>query len=956
MKALITLCIALFICFNAKASQPIAPELLFTPPAVYSMKINPNGRYLVSFEHQDTQNVFTIIDSVTLEEHVALSIAHKEKLKVEEYQWIDNKTLYVELDKQSGFLHIDDTQEEIDVSWQKFKLEGHLVAALPSEENTVIFAHRENKNNLKLYKATTEQLEQQDLSQAIELKKELKNALAYFYDESNSVLLTVRLDDEKLEFWFLKSDQKIWKRFYTIDKDNDFIPVGLLDENTMAVLTSKDLDTRSLVKFDINSETFGEVIYQHPTYDLYDAVLNPIGSGVKYVRYIDHGVPKVQYFSADEDALTKNLMARVNNENIVTVDASVDNRKKLMASFSAKNPGKYYYYDKATDELKLIKSVHPQLDNITLSDIEPFSVKVNEHTVIEGMLSRPVGYNNNTLLVYPHGGPVGIRDNATYNGEIQYFTSRGYSVLNVNFRGSSGYGKSFLDKGRAQFGKLIEQDITAVVNAVQQKYNYQNMCSMGTGYGGYSAVMLAIYHPEQYQCVVSMYGIYDLPLLFNASNYKTLEDHRDYIAQVVGEFDESLKTVSPFYFAQKLNAPTLLIAGKKDEVADFEQANRMKFRLNQLQKNVDYLFFDNVGHGQHNWYGDRLQFSYVDHFIRTQLNLEPEITEHYSKILAKEYVRIADAYTFSDNVDNDDKKAYEFYQLASQYGESRATFNVGSFYHQGKYVEQNINSAIEWYKKSSDAGYDDASFRLGDLYYSGKETEQDYEASFHYFNKAHEQQHEDAEFSIARAHCLGRGVEKSFENCLNRLFYVDNDDKTVSSLSEDQYKTWRNVVTDVIWENTFSASEKQQFEQNLFADTGIKVKNIDVADIDYGLFKRDTRSWLRSRKVHEKTTTKIALEKGRIFGVYLSFNNKDTNVDAEKVKTLIKLRWRLPDAIKNKETQKTKIINTSKEYGYYWTLVNDEDLVPGDYTLEIFTLDDKPLLSKTFTVAAEAKT
>ena len=949
MKTLITYCLLLVASFKVAAQEPIASDLLFTNPSVYSMKISPDGNYLASFEHQEEKNVFFIIDPVTLESFEAMTIAHKEKLRVEEYHWIDNQTIYIKLNKQSGFLHIDNSGEELAAKWEKFKLDGHLVATLPDEENTVIFANKDRKGDLKLYKATTEQIEQQDFSQAIALRKELKDALYYFYDNSNGVLLTVRIDDDKIEFWFLKSDQKKWKRLFIMDRANAFMPVGLLDENTMAVLTSKDLDTRSLVKFDIDSETFGEVIFQHPTYDLYDAELNTIGNGVKYVRYRDHGQPKTHYFSSDLEQLTQQLMTRVDGDNIMTVDASNDGNKALMASFSAKNPGKYYFFDKSTDEFKYIKSIHPQLDDITLSDVEPFSVKVDEQTTIEGMLSRPIDGGNNTLLVYPHGGPIGVQDYSTYNGEIQYFTSRGYSVLNVNFRGSSGYGKSFLDTGKAQFGKLIEQDITAVVNAVNKKYDYKNMCSIGGSYGGYSAVMLAIYHPEQYQCVISMYGIYDLPLLFNASNYKTLDEYRESVAKVVGELDDSLKTVSPFYFAEKLNTPTLLIAGKEDETADFEQANRMKYRLKQLDKDVDYLFFDNVGHGQHNWYGDRLQFSYVEHFIRKQLNIEPTKSEHSDSLLADEYVRLGDSYTFRDNLDNDEKKAYEFYVLASEHGENRAMFNVGSFYHQGKFVDKDIDQAIQWYQKASDAEYSDASYRLGNMFYDGKETEQNFEASFKHYTKAKEQENELSDFPIARAHCLGKGVEQNFETCLNQLFYIDNEEKTVKSLSDKAFKAWRNAITDITWDNNFSETEISEYEQHLFKEIDLEVKNIKVDDIDYGLFKRDNRSWNRNTKVHEKTTSKIILKKGTIFGAYVSFENNDQTVDKVKAKTMIKMRWRLPEAIKDKESKKTNIISTSKDYGYYWSLVSDEDLVPGDYTLEIYSLDDELILRKTFT-------
>lgn len=145
---------------------------------------------------------------------------------------------------------------------------------------------------------------------------------------------------------------------------------------------------------------------------------------------------------------------------------------------------------------------------------------------------------------------------------MQYYVSRGFSVLRVNFRGSAGFGKSFQQSGVGQFGQQIEQDISAAVKLVREKYAFDNMCAMGASYGGYSSMMLAIKHPDDYDCVIAAYGVYDLPYMYNASNIEIQNNFRSAVSKVVGEYNDKLYDVSPVYLIDQIKVPVHLLPAR----------------------------------------------------------------------------------------------------------------------------------------------------------------------------------------------------------------------------------------------------------------------------------------------------------------------------------------------------------------------------------------------------------
>ena len=561
----------------------------------------------------------------------------------------------------------------------------------------------------QLHKIAIEDLKQNNHDNTELIDKTNKSILLYLYDDNFQRIITTELskDGEKILLKWRGLRNKKWQRLFAYEsKDYKITPVGFISQNTLAVLSNKETDKMALQEFDIKTQQLGKILFQHPLYDLIDADFN-IDGILTSVHFIQHGVHTKQYFDQDIKKFSARLKKTFKGKSTFIIGKDKSQNIILLYTSASDSPGKLYIYNKSKDIIKRLYNASPDLKKYTFSKTMPIKVKSADGTQLEAFLTRPSGLDHKTLLVMPHGGPIGIQETDDFDPAIQYLVNRGFSILRVNFRGSSGYGKAFLEQGVGQFGQLIEQDISAAVSNITSNLQFDNICSIGSSYGGYSSVMLAMKHPKIYDCVVAAFGIYDLPLLFNSSNFRSGKEHHDFIAKVVGELDDSHKTLSPVYSAHKLKAPLLLIAGKEDDISGIEQSNRFKYVLNKLDHDVETLFYGGTGHGHTSWWGERHQVAAIVDFLNRKLSLNSDKKSEFIEdkvAISKDFEILADALNFEGKVENNQERAFDYYKKAAELGNARAIFNIGSHYHRGQFVEKNIDTAIEYYVKSAELG------------------------------------------------------------------------------------------------------------------------------------------------------------------------------------------------------------------------------------------------------------
>ncbi len=260
-----------------------------------------------------------------------------------------------------------------------------------------------------------------------------------------------------------------------------------------------------------------------------------------------------------------------------------DGRKIVVSVYSDSNPGELYLYDRDTGKARFLMQGRQWLDKNAMASVKPFSFLSRDGMQIHGYLTIPRGSNGKNLpmIVNPHGGPIGPRDNWGFNTETQMFANRGYLVLQVNFRGSGGYGKAFQDAGHRQWSKGIQNDILDATHwAINQGYADKNrICIYGGSFGGYSSLMAPAREPDLYKCAFGYVGVYDMEMMFEKGDIPQRESGKRYLRRTLGTDKTELRATSPTSLADSIKIPVYLAAGARDVRAVPEQTEAMSKAL-----------------------------------------------------------------------------------------------------------------------------------------------------------------------------------------------------------------------------------------------------------------------------------------------------------------------------------------------------------------------------------------
>ncbi len=317
-----------------------------------------------------------------------------------------------------------------------------------------------------------------------------------------------------------------------------------------------------------------------------------LATGVPQVSYVDAATPTAKLHRA----LSQKFAGHVQ-----FVDFSEDGSKLLFWVSSDRDPGTYYLIDTHNYKVSKLFAVAPWIDPAKMAERRPLRFKASDGTELEAILTLPKGVaeGNLPMVLLPHGGPIGIQDNWYYDDDAQFLASRGYLVLQVNYRGSGGRGVDFQEAGYLKWGTRIQQDlIDGVKWAIAENYaDPKRVCVYGGSFGGYSAMMTTIRAPGLFKCAVGYAGIYDLKMMYKKGDIKTNKAGRSYLNTVIGKDDADLDANSPTRLADKIDVPVLLIHGEDDKRAPFAQAKAMRAALDAAHKPYEWLSKPGEGHG-----------------------------------------------------------------------------------------------------------------------------------------------------------------------------------------------------------------------------------------------------------------------------------------------------------------------------------------------------------------------
>jgi dipeptidyl aminopeptidase/acylaminoacyl peptidase len=388
-----------------------------------------------------------------------------------------------------------------------------------------------------------------------------------------------------------------WKKVKTFTpyESDTFDPVLFdSDTNTLIVLSDHKLNKNALWSFNIATATFTKLLGEAPeNFDISSAIVEFKDSERKVVgyRYVDNFVKRV-FFDKEKETISTQISSLFSKQGLQATlyDFDQSETKYIVSAVSDSSPGKFYLYDKVKKNISFWFSQYPYLEGKSLAYVSAIKFKARDGMELNGYLTLPNNVEKPPLVLFPHGGPY-ARDYQYFDPFVQMMANQGYAVLQVNYRGSTGFGNAYEAAGYHQWGKAMQTDLLDAVNWVKDNgyANTENSCIAGASYGGYAALVAGFQTPKMFKCIISIAGVSDLNKQMTLWRKK---GYLSYIKNAVKDEDANIKSVSPIYHVDKFEVPVLLIHGKKDQLVSYRQSESMYKALDDADKDVKYEEFE----------------------------------------------------------------------------------------------------------------------------------------------------------------------------------------------------------------------------------------------------------------------------------------------------------------------------------------------------------------------------
>ena len=477
------------------------------------------------------------------------------------------------------------------------------IEILPERDDIVLVSARDRAGRLMVHRLRIDNLHamtREAFDPSTRINRGVAGDLAWFADGRGRLRVAVVAEGDMRVLLHGNDGEYVETLRHPADA---FTPVSLsFDGDRIYGLGEQGRDQRDLVVFDTATRRMA-TLFSRPGVDVVAPILDGAREPVGAMYYLD-GHLVSEYFDASAPATNALLQSMFPGRSVVASDRAA-NGDLLAWVEAADDPGGLYHVEYQADatarRATRIEQEAPWLDGHAFVPSTLLRAVARDGTPIEAYLSRPHGPGPHPLVLLLHGGPVGVRDARGFDREVQFLASLGYVVLQVNFRGSDGFGTAFRSAAMRAHGTLIEDDIDAVLAEVLDDpgIDRERVCAVGASYGGYSSMLSAMRWPGRFRCVVSMSGLSDMLLFFTASDSGSTATGRDALVRAFGDPDteaEALLRRSPAYRFRELDTPLMLVHGDDDLRVDFEHTRRLVRMLNIAGTKPTLLTVRDAGH------------------------------------------------------------------------------------------------------------------------------------------------------------------------------------------------------------------------------------------------------------------------------------------------------------------------------------------------------------------------
>ncbi|MFC2102636.1 S9 family peptidase [Bacteroidota bacterium] len=434
------------------------------------------------------------------------------------------------------------------------------------------------------------------------------NIQGWMFDHDGKLRVAMALDGVNAQILYREKESDPFKVVLTTSFKETMSPQFFtFDNKNVYAVSNLGRDKAAAVVFDLATGKEIEMLYENADNDV-DALTYSKKRKVLTTAFYESWKGE-RYFFDDE---VKQIYARLNQDlgdyEIVITGVTKEEDKFIIRTYSDRSLGAYYIYDKNTDQLTKIVDVSPWIDENEMASQVPVEYQSRDGLTIHGYLTLPLGYTMENaedlpVVVNPHGGPW-ARDSWGFNPEIQFLANRGYAVFQMNFRGSTGYGKKFWEESFKQWGLAMQDDITDGAQWLIEKgiADKDRIAIYGGSYGGYATLEGLVKTPDLYAAGVDYVGVSNL-FTFMQTIPPYWKPYLEMMYEMVGNpVADSIQFVetSPALNADKITTPLFIAQGANDPRVNKDESDQVVEALKARGIVVEYLVKDDEGHGFHN--------------------------------------------------------------------------------------------------------------------------------------------------------------------------------------------------------------------------------------------------------------------------------------------------------------------------------------------------------------------
>ena len=480
---------------------------------------------------------------------------------------------------------------------------AEIIDALPEDDHHLIVGT--NQRNTQIYDPYRLNINTGELTL---LAKNPGNISSWITDHDGKLRAATATDGVNTSILYRATEEEEFRSVLTTSFKETVYPLYFDFDNSETVYALSNLgrDKVAIVKMNIRTAEELELIFEHPEVDI---TYLSYSRKRKVPTTITYTTWKRQHHFLDKQV--EHLYARLRQElgdyEIAITSTNKEEDKFIVRTYSDRSLGAYYFYEADTDKLQHIADVSSWLKEDQLAVMKPIQYSSRDGLTIHGYLTLPKGIeaNNLPVVVNPHGGPW-ARDSWGFNPEIQFLANRGYAVLQMNFRGSTGYGRKFLEASYKQWGLTMQDDITDGVQWLidQGIADPDRIAIYGGSYGGYATLSGITKTPDLYACAIDYVGVSNL-FTFMQTIPPYWELYREMLYEMVGDPNNEadsiqMRATSPVFHVDKIKVPLLIAQGAKDPRVNQDESDQMVEALKERGIDVEYLLKENEGHGFRN--------------------------------------------------------------------------------------------------------------------------------------------------------------------------------------------------------------------------------------------------------------------------------------------------------------------------------------------------------------------